>query len=265
MSEEEKIRRAEQISERRSNRIPVSSINNGEKNKITKLTKISIQILMSICIFGLCYFLHQNNSYALEVIKPILSNDTDFQKLYSEINEVAKVIMQEKNSEENKSQEENITTEETNSKNTTDDDQQDSEKENDITYIKGKTNYIKPLEGVITSRFGERESTDIVSPNHEGIDIGADEGTEIKASMAGVAMTVGENESYGKYIIIANEDISTLYGHCSELLIKEGDQIEQGKVIAKVGNTGKSTGPHLHFEIRRNEIKVNPEEIICFE
>ena len=90
MSEEERIRRAEFISANRNNRIPASSINNKEKKKMSRLTKTAIQILTSICIFGLCYFLYQNNSHAIELIKPVISSDTDFYKLYSSINDVVK-------------------------------------------------------------------------------------------------------------------------------------------------------------------------------
>ena len=272
MSEEERIRRAEIIAQRRNSRIPANSINNREKNRISTFAKVSIQIIMSICIFGIFYFLYQNNSYALEVIKPIISTDTDFKALYSNINEAVKNIIKDENFEsKNKQQMENTEINDNSEKK----DEQNKEEainleetednEDDVAYIKRMLNFIKPIEGTITSRFGERESTEIVSANHAGIDIGAEEGTEIKSAMDGIADKVSEDGGYGKYIIIKNNEISTLYAHCSEILISEGEEIKQGRIIAKVGSTGKSTGPHLHFEIRRKDNSINPEEILKLE
>ncbi|MCI9000447.1 MAG: M23 family metallopeptidase [Clostridia bacterium] len=63
---------------------------------------------------------------------------------------------------------------------------------------------------------------------------------------------------------ITNNDVSTLYAHCSKLYVKEGDIISQGQEIAEVGSTGKSTGPHLHFEIIRNDNYLNPRDILEF-
>lgn len=68
----------------------------------------------------------------------------------------------------------------------------------------------------------------------------------------------------GKHLEITNGEISTLYAHCSEILVKEGDKIKQGDEIAKVGDTGNSTGPHLHFEIMRQERVIDPETILGF-
>ena len=64
--------------------------------------------------------------------------------------------------------------------------------------------------------------------------------------------------------LITNNDVSTLYAHCSKLYVKEGDVISQGQEIAEVGSTGKSTGPHLHFEIIRNDNYLNPRDILEF-
>ena len=94
--------------------------------------------------------------------------------------------------------------------------------------------------------------------------MGADEGTAIYAAMDGtVEVASGEGE-YGKHLDIVNNDVLTRYAHCSKLLVKKGEKVKKGQKIAEVGSTGNSTGPHLHFEIRRDNRTVNPEAIIEF-
>ncbi len=271
MSEEEKIRRAKEIAERRGSRIPANSINRREKNSISFLNKTLIQIIVSICLFGVIYYLSQNHSYAMELIKPVISRDTDFQKIYFDINEIVKGFMEEnqKNNEEF-GEKEQKNSEETNNKDEQDgmggvEETQTSENESDSDYIKNNASFIKPVEGIITSKYGEREGNEIISSNHGGIDIGASTGTNIVASMEGTVNLVSTEGDYGQHIVITNGEISTVYAHCSELLVNQGDYVEQGKLIAKVGSTGKATGPHLHFEIRRNNVTVNPEQILNLE
>ena len=75
---------------------------------------------------------------------------------------------------------------------------------------------------------------------------------------------VSEEGDYGKHLKVQDGDIVTLYAHCSEILVKEGQSVEKGEKIAKVGSTGNSTGPHLHFEIRYQNRYVNPQEIFEF-
>ena len=138
-----------------------------------------------------------------------------------------------------------------------------SESEDDVTYIKNHVSFVKPLEnGTITSRYGEREATEIISANHKGVDIGAEYGSEIKAAMSGKVTLVSEYGDYGKHLEITDNEVSTLYAHCSKIVVSEGDYVEKGQKIAEVGSTGRSTGPHLHFEIRRNSVCVNPEDIL---
>ena len=135
----------------------------------------------------------------------------------------------------------------------------------DIKYIKENVSLIKPVNGVITSRFGERESSEIVSANHKGLDIGAASGTEIKSACDGKVVQVSSSGDFGKHIMIQNHDIIFIYAHCSKLIVNEGDEIKQGQKIAEVGSTGRATGPHLHFEIRRGERSIDPELIMKFE
>ena len=144
------------------------------------------------------------------------------------------------------------------------DGEEKSQAELDIEYIKANYSFKLPVTGTVTSRYGEREETEVVSANHQGIDIGADEGTAIYAAMEGTVTVASEEGEYGKHIDITNGDVLTRYAHCSKLLVKEGQYVKQGDKIAEVGSTGNSTGPHLHFEIRRDNRTVNPDKILEF-
>lgn len=95
---------------------------------------------------------------------------------------------------------------------------------------------------------------------HKGIDIGAAQGTNVLAAADGTVVTAGWNSGgYGYYITINHGGgIVTLYGHNSKLLVKAGDKVKKGQVIAKVGSTGNSTGPHIHFEVLKDGTVVNP-------
>ncbi len=115
------------------------------------------------------------------------------------------------------------------------------------------TNYVK-----ISSKYGSRilwGKYDF----HYGIDLPAPYGTDIYASNPGTVLKARYSDSYGYYILIDHGgEISTLYAHCSKLLVKQGDTVERGQVIAKVGSTGNSSGYHLHFEVRKNGEHTNP-------
>lgn len=115
--------------------------------------------------------------------------------------------------------------------------------------------FIWPVEGVVTSKFGARWGK-----NHSGIDIGAPEGTPIYASAAGKVVFVGEKSGYGLLIIISHSNGTsfTIYAHNSKNLVKEHADVKQGEKIALVGQTGRATGPHLHFEIRIESKAVDP-------
>ena len=117
-----------------------------------------------------------------------------------------------------------------------------------------------PSSSRITSYFGDRESpTEGASSNHKGVDIGAGTGADILAAAGGEVVISTYSYSAGNYIMIDHGGgVSTVYMHCSQLLAQAGDQVSQGQVIAKVGSTGYSTGPHLHFGIRSDGTYVNP-------
>ncbi|MCI8353007.1 MAG: M23 family metallopeptidase [Clostridia bacterium] len=134
----------------------------------------------------------------------------------------------------------------------------------DEEYIK-TFNLIKPIEGIVSSEFGLRNvDNPIVSKDHKGIDIAANTGTQIKAAMDGTVTISSTTGSYGYHIQLTNNDVSTMYAHCSKLLVNVGDNVTKGQVIAEVGSTGNSTNPHLHFEIKRGNNYINPRDILEF-
>ncbi len=113
---------------------------------------------------------------------------------------------------------------------------------------------IWPANGSVTSNFGKRWGR-----KHEGIDIGVSTGTNVKAFMSGKITYSGWESGYGYLVKISHGNgLETYYGHNSKLLVKVGQTVEAGAVIAKSGNTGNSTGPHVHFEVRKNGTAVNP-------
>ncbi len=119
----------------------------------------------------------------------------------------------------------------------------------------------KPFYGyIITSPFGPRYGR-----NHNGIDLAAPVGTGVYAADGGTVVHAGWKSSFGKLVIIDHGNgIKTMYAHLSEIYVNEGDAVTQGDYIAASGNTGRSTGPHLHFEIRVNGTAVNPANYIGF-
>ncbi|HEV2431393.1 MAG TPA: M23 family metallopeptidase [Burkholderiales bacterium] len=98
---------------------------------------------------------------------------------------------------------------------------------------------------------------------HEGIDFVADPGSPIVAAAAGVVVFSGFHPQYGYMVDIDHgNDLVTRYGHCSKLLVREGDLVQRGRKIAEVGSTGRSTGPHLHFEVRFRGAAQNPSKFL---
>ena len=119
--------------------------------------------------------------------------------------------------------------------------------EQDAEYIKQNCSLIHPLEGVITSKFGAREETDIISAFHQGIDIAASTGTAIHASMEGTVVAASYAGDYGNHIKIQNGEVLTVYAHCSQLEVNVGEYVQQGQEIGKVGATGKVTRTSFTF------------------
>lgn len=120
--------------------------------------------------------------------------------------------------------------------------------------------FVRPTSGVVTSRFGARWGR-----THTGIDVGAPTGTPIKAAAGGTVIFSGWKGTLGKLVVISHGNgVQTYYAHCSSLLVSSGQTVSAGQLIAKMGSTGRSTGPHLHFEIRLNGYAINPQSYIGF-
>lgn len=124
--------------------------------------------------------------------------------------------------------------------------------------VSGKMMY--PSQGPITSQFGSRFHPVLgYSRFHAGTDFGADTGTPIQAAETGIVIFSGWYGGYGNAVILDHGDgVTTLYGHASRLNVSEGETVKKGDAIAAIGSTGLSTGPHLHFEVRRNGEPVDP-------
>jgi murein DD-endopeptidase MepM/ murein hydrolase activator NlpD len=100
---------------------------------------------------------------------------------------------------------------------------------------------------------------------HSGLDLTAGYGTPIRAARAGRVVSAGWNGTLGKTVVLRHDmGFQTVYGHCSQILAKHGQYVKKGKVIASVGKTGRATGPHLHFEVRKNGRTVNPLRYLPF-
>ena len=126
--------------------------------------------------------------------------------------------------------------------------------------VKSSGGFRWPIMGRINSPFGWRQHPITRRRDfHTGIDIKANRGDPIKAAGSGRIVYSGWMGGYGKVLVIEHSNgQSTLYAHCSSLLVGKGENVSSGKLIAKVGTTGRSTGPHLHFEVRNGNSPVNP-------
>lgn len=132
-----------------------------------------------------------------------------------------------------------------------------------INDIKRNYNFTAPLEGTLCSPHGERIDPFTREPEfHYGVDIDGGRGSLVKAALDGFVTEVRSNKEYGNYIKIDHGNgLYTIYAHCSDLMVSEGQQVRQGQVIAKVGDTGLEIGSHLHFEIWKDGEALDP---LCF-
>jgi murein DD-endopeptidase MepM/ murein hydrolase activator NlpD len=123
---------------------------------------------------------------------------------------------------------------------------------------------VPPLRGAVTSAFGARTDPFTGDPAlHRGVDLGAPEGTPIRAPAAGVVKSAGARGGYGNAVELDHGGgLVTVYGHASELLVAPGEQVAAGQEIARVGSTGRATGPHLHFEVRVGGRAVDPARVL---
>lgn len=121
-------------------------------------------------------------------------------------------------------------------------------------YYVASGTYIRPTNGIISSRYGYRHGE-----FHTGVDFASARGTGIKVSNTGKVISAGWRGNYGLCVMVDHGNgVQTLYGHCSQLYVSVGDYVSKGDIIAAVGSTGRSTGPHVHFEVRINGQYTNP-------
>lgn len=303
LTPDERIRRAEEIYyKRRNQNLDRSSvrIREEEKPNYTMIKKMVLQIVICVVIYSIFYMI-QNTNYifsenVINKAKEILSYDINIQNLYNQSKEYIKGIINKKQEEfnlennqeaqdenaqdqeetnqtenENNNLEENTATnEESNVENiggeeVANADENLSKMEKDAKDIIAAKSLIVPLKGVITSRYGQRNPTDPKVPKyHTGIDIAVNTGTVFIASMEGIVEEVSSQGNYGNHVKITNGDVMTLYAHCSKIYVNQGDTIKQGQEIGETGATGNVTGPHLHFEIRKENRYVDPDLILKF-
>jgi len=132
-----------------------------------------------------------------------------------------------------------------------------------IESFEDSPSFIFPVEGEITSEYGERIHPVFKTVRmHTGIDIDAAIGTPIKSSTAGTVTTVGEDETNGKYVSVRSGKYDVIYAHCYKITVKEGQKVQQGEIIGETGDTGITSGPHLHFEIQEAGKPVSPMEML---
>lgn len=131
----------------------------------------------------------------------------------------------------------------------------------------GELETVVPVNGTITSGFGYRDHPTVgrYAP-HAGVDIAADKGTAVLAFAQGVVERVGEDSDFGKHLYLSHPNgVTTFYAHCSKITVKKGETVQAGQTVAQVGSTGKSTGPHLHFEVRLNGVRLDPKYYLAAE
>ena len=118
----------------------------------------------------------------------------------------------------------------------------------------GKSGFVWPVDGEISSKFGPRGNS-----FHDGVDIAAPLGTSILAAANGEVIYSGTLRGYGNLVILRHRDgYVTIYAHTQKNLVTEGEKVRRGQLIARVGQTGRASGPHLHFEVRKDNLTRNP-------
>ena len=136
-----------------------------------------------------------------------------------------------------------------------------------LQWEKKQEDWLSPVEGVITSYCGERENPILhKQENHNGLDIAVPEGTDVIAVKSGTVTEVRTSATYGKVLEYETKDgYTVMYAHLSKVLVKQGEEIKQGQVVAKSGNTGLSTGPHLHYSLWNGGTLLDPMEYLSAE
>lgn len=282
LRDDEKIRKAEEIYYRRNHRNISMAQNREPKRQKTYLgSKIILEMLILV-LLALAVFAVKNKDYIFSenFLNHCAQYNVNLTAKYDMImsyfkddNESDEIFVNNEASNPTENDEPQNSEENTNPENTEvvqvpGEESQSTVQQTIITdsnSLKNAFTFCKPIEGIVTSVFGSRESMyQNVTGAHTGIDLAADKGTMIKAAMSGTVTQVSGEGDYGNHIRITKENITTLYAHCQDIFVAEGQEIVEGQEIASVGSTGNSTGPHLHFEIRIDNNPINPAEIIEF-
>lgn len=134
-------------------------------------------------------------------------------------------------------------------------------------YNLGLEEMVVPVMGNISSGFGFRDHPVYGEYTfHTAVDVAVDTGTEILAFSGGTVRYIGESDVFGLYLKIDHDNgVSTFYAHCDELLVKKGERVIAGQVVALSGETGNATGPHLHFSLEKDGIRLDPEYYLEFD
>ena len=276
LNDEEKIRKAEEIYYRRNNRnIDILEKEKSKTNKGYIKNKIFLQLLIMFDIAVIVFavqnkdfiftqeFLGKINEYNINISSQVitfLGNIVDSENVESETTSENENVNTQNQVENNLDA--NVGGVVVESKEVS---SSISEMELDVENLKVAYSFQKPFTGTVTSNFGTRESSNQnIEGYHTGIDLAGEAGTYIKAAMQGIVTEVSSNGDYGNHLKIRCNNVTTLYAHCLNILVKEGQIVSQGQDIASVGSTGNSTGPHLHFEIRIDDRYVDPSKVIQF-
>ena len=136
-----------------------------------------------------------------------------------------------------------------------------------VLWEKKREEWLSPVEGVITSACGERVNPILGKrENHNGLDIAVAEGTAVIAVKSGKVTEVRTSATYGKLLEYETTDgYTVMYAHLSKVLVQEGEQVKQGQKVAESGNTGLSTGPHLHYSLWKGEKLLDPMDYLSAE
>jgi murein DD-endopeptidase MepM/ murein hydrolase activator NlpD len=127
------------------------------------------------------------------------------------------------------------------------------------------TSWVYPVLGPrLSSEYGRRSHPlRKVVRHHHGVDLAAPVGAQVRAVAAGTVIYADPYGGYGKFVVVRHaHDLTSHYGHCDSISVSPGQYVRAGQVIARVGNSGQSTGPHLHLELRHNGVPRNPEHIL---
>jgi murein DD-endopeptidase MepM/ murein hydrolase activator NlpD len=121
-----------------------------------------------------------------------------------------------------------------------------------------------PVRGAVNSEFGRRKSPwGEAIEHHSGLDIAAQMGTAVKAPATGTVVFAGAGGEYGNCVILDHgNEVKSLYGHLSKINVRQGQRVDRGTIIAFTGNTGRSSGPHLHYEVHVKGQAVNPRAFL---